>query len=424
MRVGRRGGASLAVVIVLVMLGLGTAACGAGPSGPPTGSQIRTVLARHAEALRAGASARFLADVDTARADARFRSRQAALITNIAGVPLASWTYTLAAPVTDPGVARAAARRYGAPATVVRVTLAFELAGVDTVPDRQDLWWTFVRRDGRVLLAGDDDMAQAGGVSWRDPWDFGPVVVARGVHSLVLGHIENALHLTAFADAVDAALPVVRSVWGADTPYAVAVYAPASQAEFAALTGDAAGADADAEAITAGIDPRTARPYGQRVVLAPAADAALSGTGAEIVAAHEITHLATAAITAPGMARWVVEGVAEYVAELGADEPVSVAAAELRAEVRAGRVPAELPSDAAFAAGAAGQAQAYEQAWLACRMIAAMVGNDGLVRFYRVAGAPDEPAGIAVAHALQQVVHLSPQQFTERWQAYLRSQLT
>lgn len=382
------------------------------------------MLARHAAALREGSTARFLADVDTARADAPFRSRQAALVDNISDVPLASWRYALAAPVTEPGVAAQAAKRYGAPATVVRVTLSFELAGVDTIPDRHDLWWSFIRRGGRVLLAGDDDVAQAGGVSWRGPWDFGPVVVAKGRHSLVLGHIENSTRLAAFADAVDGAVPVVRRVWGPSSPAAVAIYAPATEAEFGALVGGTTRTDVAAEAISSGTDPATQRPYGQRLVLDPTADARLSGVGARIVAAHEITHLATAAVTGENAPRWVVEGFAEYVGELAGGQPVRVAAAELRADVAAGRLPTSLPADAAFAAGAAGQPQAYEEAWLACRLIATKAGDGGLVRFYRLAAAPGVAPSDAVAAALRAVLHVSVAAFTAQWRSYVETELS
>ena len=427
-----RAGRPAAAVVAATLVAAAVTGCGSsGPAGAPTQAEIRSLLGRHAAALRAGSVKDFLADVDTARADAPFRARQAALIDNISDVPLASWQYSLAAPVTEPSVAAAATKRYGAPATVVRVTLSFRLAGIDALPDRHDLWWSFVRRDGHVRLAGDDDVAQAGGASWRGPWDFGPVVVAKGPRSLVLGHIENSTRLSAFADAVDAAVPVVRRVWGAGAPAAVAVYAPATEREFAALLGGGganapggtARTDVAAEAITTGVDPVHDQPYGQRLLLDPTADTTLSAAGALIVAAHEITHLATATATADGMARWVVEGFAEYVGELAGRQPVKLAASELRADVLRGRVPAALPADAAFAAGAPARPQAYQQAWLACRLIAATAGDAGLVRFYRLAGRPDLAPGTAVATALHTVLHTSVAAFTARWRGYLEEQL-
>ena len=75
-------------------------------------------------------------------------------------------------------------------------------------------------------------------------------------------------------------------------------------------------------------------------------------------------------MTDPTTPRWIVEGFAEYVANLGTGQPVPVAAAELRDEVAAGRTPSALPADTAFATTGDRLASVYEQAWLACRLIA------------------------------------------------------
>ena len=68
----------------------------------------------------------------------------------------------------------------------------------------------------------------------------------------------------------------------------------------------------------------------------PGALAALTPVGRRIVLTHEITHLATAAVTADITPRWLVEGFAEYVANLGTGQSVRVAAAELRTAVARG----------------------------------------------------------------------------------------
>ena len=101
----------------------------------------------------------------------------------------------------------------------------------------------------------------------------------------------------------------------------------------------------------------------------------------------------------------------------------AVAAAELRRDVLAGDVPAALPADSAFAAGAPGRAQAYEQAWLACRLLAARAGVVGLARFYRAVGTAVAPAAQAVATALHAAVGLSLAAFTAQWRAYLIREL-
>jgi hypothetical protein len=116
---------------------------------------------------------------------------------------------------------------------------------------------------------------------------------------------------------------------------------------------------------------------------------------------------------------WLVEGFADYVGNLDSRQPVVVAASELRAEVRAGKEPGALPTSADFTDAGARLPQVYEQAWLACRLIATLAGPAGLVRLYHLVAAP----GATVDRALRTVVHVSTAQFTARWRQYLRTEL-
>lgn len=381
------------------------------------------MLAHHARALLAGDAGAFLADVDRGSAAAGFRTRQQQQLDNISGVPLRSWTYSTDAPVRDSKAQQAATTRYGAPAEIVHLTLTYRFVDSDAPPDRHDLWWTFVRIAGRVQIAGDDDLAGSGGVSWRGPWDFGPVVAARAGAGLALGHVSNATALPGLADDAANAVSAVDAVWGTGWARQVVVLAPATDDEFAALTGGSADVDDSAVAVTGGIDPVKHQPYGQRVVIDPAALGQLSVTGERVVLRHEATHLATAADTAPGTPRWLVEGFAEFVAQRGSGQPVAVAASELRAEVRRGTVPSVLPPDSSFAAGAPARAAAYQQAWLACRLIADRAGTAGLVRLYRDVGTSPAAPAQAVTAAFRSVLHESVAAFTAQWRAYLRELL-
>jgi hypothetical protein len=390
---------------------------GSGP-GAPTLAQVTAVLARHADAVRQHSGAAFLADVDTAAAAASFRTRQQAQIANLAAVPLRSWRYAVSASVTDRAVLSASAKRLGAPVLIVHLSLSYALAFVDAHPSAQDLWWTFVRRDGRVVIAADRDLAGSGGTSWTGPWDYGPVVSVRGAASLVLGHPSRSAQLPGIAAAVDEAVPAVTAVWGTGWARRVAVLVPGSDAELQALVGTGTAlTDISAVAVLDSGDT------GARLVLNPDTLDALSPTGLRIVIRHEVTHIASAADTSPSSPRWLVEGFAEYVANLGTGQSVAVAARELRAGVARGRLPGALPTDAAFGSRGAGLAQLYEQAWLACRLLAARAGPSGLVRFYRLVGASPYAPAAAVAAALRTVLHESTAAFTAQWRRYLSEQL-
>jgi hypothetical protein len=367
----------------------------------------------------------FLADVDTSSRAAGFRGRQRAQIASLAAVPLQSWRYDIDSPVTDQAAIGASAKRLGAPVLIVHVSLSYALKFVDPRPTSRDLWWTFVRRPGRVVIAADDDLARTGGASWTGPWDYGRLLAVRGRASLVLGHPSDSGSLPRIAAAVDAAVPAVTDVWGPDWTSRVAVLVPGSQREVSALLG-ASGAtltDISAVAVSDAGEPNGAPPSGQRLVLNPAALHRLSRIGLGIVVRHEVTHIASAASTGPSSPRWLVEGFADYVGNRGSGQSVRAAAPELRADVARGQLPAALPADAAFAAGGAGLPQVYEQSWLACRLVAAKAGPAGLVRLYRLVGASTDSPRAAVAAALQATLRESPAAFTAQWRSYLRGQL-
>ena len=68
---------------------------------------------------------------------------------------------------------------------------------------------------------------------------------------------------------------------------------------------------------------------------------------------------------------------------------------------------------------------AYEEAWLACRMIAERYGEDTLVQLYRTAQAEPGDSGDPRIQdrALRAVLHMGTSRFDARWRAYLRREL-
>lgn len=391
---------------------------GSGP-GAPTVSAVQAMLDRHGADVIKRNRKGFLADVDKSAPAARYRAAQAASFDNLAGVPLASWSYHVSAPVTAGSVIAQAAARYRAPTLIVRVDLSYQLRNADPAPSTHDLWLTVVQRSGHVRIAGDADLAGEGGASWHGPWDFGPVVVRRGESSLLLIHPDDVALARVLNETADSAVAAVSAVWGAGWPRRVVLILPDSHDEMRAVVGTVESGDVAAQTVADQDDPST----GLRVVLNPAELPHLSTVGLRIVLRHEITHVATWSMSSDSMPTWLIEGFADYVANLHSGQPVPVAAAELHTEVRAGKLPAGLPTGADFTSGPVPEAQVYEEAWLACRLIASLAGQAGLVRFYRQVARSTQAPQAAIDAALRDVVGLSTTQFTARWRRYLQAEL-
>ena len=439
---GHRLAIAVGLCLLLVLAGFGLSrqsqpgpagnATDAGPPQPAEVAAVLQLLGRHASALTSRDQTSWSDDLDEAAAAADYRNRQLAVFGNLAGVPLTTWRYVLVAPVTDSSVIGPAATRLGGRVVLLHLNLQYALALVDPAPTEQGLWLTAVHRPGGWRLAADTDAAQSGGPSWRGPWDFGPLIARAGPHTLVLAHPAHAADETTFANLVERSVPVVNGVWGTGWNDRVAVLIPDTPAEFAAVTDTSATTDETdiaAVAVADAVHPDLSgngdgTVLGARIVLNPTNLARLDPAGRRLVVQHELTHIATRAATVDAMPTWLIEGFADYVGNLGSSQPVPVAARELAAEVRRGAVPDALPTDADFAGSNGRLAQVYEQAWLACRLIARRYGQPALVRLYRqVAAAARLDPATAAATGLNQVLHLSLPSFTRAWRADLVREL-
>lgn len=401
----------------------------AGPS-PAEISAVMQLLAGHAQALTGRDQRGWDAGLDPAAAADNYRNQERAAFANLAGVPLSTWRYALTAPVTDPTVLQAAADRLGGRVVVLHVQLQYAFAVVDPAPTSKSEYLTAVHRPQGWRLAADDDLASTGGPSWHGPWDFGPLIAATGPHTLVLAHPAHRADIATFQRLVEQAVPVVTGVWGPDWNEHVAVLIPDTADEFAAVTSDSNNiSDIAAVAVADAINPDlSATPQqavlGARIVLNPGNLTRLDAAGRQLVVQHELTHIASRAQTSDQMPTWLIEGFADYVGNLTSDRGPPSIASELAAEVRAGRVPTALPTSADFDGANARLPQIYEESWLACRLIAADIGQHGLVTFYRtVAAAARTDPSTAATGAFSRLLHLTVPAFTARWRSYLQSEL-
>ncbi|WP_433497116.1 peptidase MA family metallohydrolase [Sphaerimonospora sp. CA-214678] len=249
---------------------------------------------------------------------------------------------------------------------------------------------------------GDRLLPSARAITAEHPGIWAGAAPVRGEHVLVVGRSPgSAAELAALADRGGR---TVARVWG--RPVDAVILAPVTTEQAAVL---AAPAPVTGLAALAGVD---------RVIVEPSGFARLSAAGRRVVITHELTHVATEAATAGHLPVWLVEGFADYVGYLDSGLAAGAVAAELAADLRAGAPPRALPGRADFAAGSPRRAQAYEEAWLACRYIAERFGERRLVALYRAAMRTGRD-GEGIDGVLRATLGISAAELTRSWLAYL-----
>ncbi|MFJ9440683.1 hypothetical protein ACIRRH_02295 [Kitasatospora sp. NPDC101235] len=287
-------------------------------------------------------------------------------------------------PVAEAGYRNLVLAASGGPERLTAAAdLAVRIAGYDEYP-------VVYPRRIELVRAGDgwrvEREESAGGPP--APWDFGPLRSASGAYCLVLGPAAgpDPAELVAVGDR---AVPAVTEVWGGAWPGQLLLERPATEEQFARLLeGDPDGWTGMA-AVTVAAPGAPWHTPADRVLVNPEAYGRLSDFGRQVVITHEATHVATRADTRAWTPLWLSEGVADWTAYRDSGRIPRQIAPELARDVAAGKAPTALPADRDFAAGAAGIAQAYEQSWLACELIARVHGPQRLVAFYRAIGAAD-----------------------------------
>ncbi|RLV09040.1 hypothetical protein CTZ27_05995 [Streptomyces griseocarneus] len=394
--------------------------CGCGSVGLPTGQSderkaVTALLDRWGKAVRERDERAFDAALDPDAVG--FRTEQRAQFAHLADVPLASWEYHLTrlggfAPSGGDGHRVA-----------VEAELRYRLADYDAVPVVTAARLTVVRKEGRWYVTAEDTRHGP-----RQLWQQGPVVAVRGAHSLVLGVGQDKARLKALADLADRAVPAVTSAWQGGKqggwPGRVVVEMPASLDRMADLLDSPVSNYRGIAAVTTGEVGGSGNAPADRVIVNPEAYGQLGDLGRQVVLTHETTHVATRALTSAATPLWLSEGFADWAAYRGTGRTARQVAPELARAVTSGEQPKELPADTDFGfAGEQGRlARAYEEGWLACRMIAERWGDAKLVAFYRAVGHHQRRPG-ALPAALHDVLGVSQADFTQQWRAYVASSL-
>ncbi|MFD5621672.1 hypothetical protein [Streptomyces yangpuensis] len=356
-------------------------------------------------ALLAGCGPRPAGPADTVGRDVRRAVADWSRATpeGLAGIPFAERSYEVSSVRRDGARAVAAAR------------LRHRLAGYDTAPEESAREVDLVREGGVWRVTADRPAPGA----LPQLWDQGPVQVAAGTHSLILGGAgQSAGTLREIAAEADRAVPAASAAWPGPWAGRVVVLVPGSLDAMARLLGRPADTYRGLGAVTTGRVGAGPAPA-DRVVVNPEGYAQLGAEGRRIILTHEVAHVATRSATSATTPQWLSEGFADWAAYRAASSTPAQAAPALARAVRRGALPGELPrtEDFAFGGDPEAVARAYEGAWLACRLIAAKWGEKALVELYGRAGR--EP----LETALRATLGVDRAGLTKAWQESLREEL-
>ncbi|MDN3353199.1 hypothetical protein [Actinomadura sp. DC4] len=392
----------------------------AGALPAPSAATVNSLLQRRSRAVLARDRAAFLATVDPS--GQAFRAGQSVLFDNLAKVPLTNWKESLAD--TRPAVA-------ADDGWTARLRLAYRIRGFD----RRDLvyteYLTFDRRRGAGWVISGDGAAHG---LRDDPqiWSGGDLTVVRGRRSLVLaedGAGQNAHARTAelhdIAGRLDDGAGIVSGVVGDRWSRHVVALVPATEQKAEAMAGDMRNLG-DIAALATITGDAGGRATGEdRVVITPTAFGRLNAIGRHVVLTHELVHVAMGGARDARTPMWLIEGLADYVGYKDAGVATKAAGRELADLIAGGDMPSAPPGRADFAGSGDRLSAAYEEAWLACRMIAERYGEDTLVRLYRTAEAEPGEAGDPRVEdrALRTVLGVGASGFDEQWRAYVRKEL-
>lgn len=286
------------------------------------------------------------------------------------------------------------------------VDTSWRFAGFDRDAAHAELTFTFGLEGDRAVVLS------VGGGDRRAPlWLTTPLQVQRGPGTLVMvaADREQAAYFTKVAKR---AVQVVRRVvprWRQE----LVVEVPNSADGLDRMLGAQPGEYANIAAVTATVDGSLSPTAPVHVFVNPGVFLGLERRGAQVVMSHEVAHVALDAATST-TPLWLLEGFADYVALRDVDIPLSVSAAQIVQQVRQDGPPDQLPGPQEFDTQTAHLGAAYEAAWLACRLLARLGGEEKLLEFYRRVS-DGEPVG----ETLVDVFGFDEKELVQRWQAEL-----
>lgn len=387
---------------------------------------IDELLARRAEAVIDGDLSAFMATVSRASED--FVDRQRSLFRGLSDVPLASFRYRVAWERRGDLVRRQDEARYlGAEEVTIPLTEErYRIAGFDRAEAVEDLYYTYVKEDGRWLIAEDSDLNDITMYSARHLWDFGRLRIRESEHFLMLEHPCRKAGCRSlgedFLDLAEQGLDQADRYWDGPFQRRIVVLVPRNGEELKRIIQSTFDLEDFVAFAYSTVDPLDGVDYtGHRIIPNPRAFEGRDRASILQILTHELLHVATRDSAGPFVPIFVDEGFADYVGY--SDDPSALAF--FNSDVAAGLFNGQLPEDFEFTVGDGTDIfRSYQKAQSAVRFFIDRFGLDTFIRFYRLLGRKEIVAGTARYHidqAFRRTTGMSYDAFQRAWTSSIAS---
>jgi hypothetical protein len=356
-----------------------------------------------------------------------FARRERASLRFVEEIPLASYELRLRWDRSG-NLARPSDRaRYpGAERVVISlVEERYRIEGFDREDAVEDLYLTFVLRDGSWKVAEDTDVDDLTLFSSRSLWDFGPIETRRSEHFMMLSHpcaSSSPCPATAhdYLGLAEQALRQVRPYWPRRWHDRIPILVPDDEDELARMIQSTFDLDDFVafaySTVDAGVGRKEGVDYtGHRILLNPAGFEGRSESSVLQIMAHELLHVATRTSTGPFVPAFVDEGIADYVGYGGSRAGLAF----FDSEVAQGLFSGALPEDYEFTVGSGTDIyRSYQESQAAVAFFIERWGLKRFVRFYVDLGRKDFVAGTArlqLDRSLRRTIGLGIREFESAW---------
>ena len=280
-----------------------------------------------------------------------------------------------------------------------------------------NLFFTFVLRDGQWLIAADDDL-EGRRTTERNLWDYGPVEQTCGKNVALIQHPCHEAGCIELGDSF-MQLAEKRAPRGRGNDGGVRGTGESSclrRRRDARFAGSSTSTMPISNFAAFAFSPYQKAGYSPaRIVVDRTTLSGRSPDIIELILTHEMAHVATRKASGPHIPLWVEEGLAEWMSRTPGDD----ADLYYANQVAAGAVQPRLPTDRQFRGGNPEELFLhYQSSRTAVAYFIEQWGYGKFVRFYKVLGDSHNELGSRAKHlrsAMRRFTGLSPSQFETQW---------